>query len=217
MDALPEELLESPDLPLRLQALNDAFAEEQARREHFYAEMTPSKRMEFINGKVVMHSPAKWRHGASMLLLARLLSAYVHRRKLGEVGMEKILVTLTRNDYEPDVVFFGPEMAAEITPDRTKFPAPDLVMEVLSPSTEGRDRGIKKQDYAAHGVREYWIVDPVAQTIEQSQLVDGKYATLGTWKDGEQITSHVVAGFCIPVRAAFDPDANLMAMDSFAR
>ena len=212
MDALLEELLEAPDLPLRLRALNEAFAEEQVRRERFYDEMTPHKRMEFINGKVVMHSPAKWRHSETMGLLHTLLSSHVNRRKLGKVGMEKVLVVLTRNDYEPDIVFFGPEKAAEITPDRMKFSAPDLAIEVLSPSTERIDRGIKKQDYAAHGVGEYWIVDPVAQTIEQSQLDGKEYRLLGTWKNDEQISSFVVPDFSIPVRAAFDPDTNLVAL-----
>ena len=130
--------------------------------------------------------------------------------------MAKVLIVLTRNDYEPDVVFFGPQKAAEITPDRMKFSAPDLVMEVLSPSTECVGRGIKKQDYAAHGVGEYWIVDPVEQAIEQYELADGKYRLLGTWKDGDEITSLGVPGFHIPARAAFEADTNLQTLDSFA-
>ena len=75
MDARLEELLEAPDLPLRLQAWNEAFAEEQARRERFYDEMTPDRRVEFINGKIVMHSPAKWRHADTMGFLYMLLAS----------------------------------------------------------------------------------------------------------------------------------------------
>ena len=65
-----------------------------------------------------------------------------------------MLVGLTRNDFEPDIVFYGAEKAAALRPDQTTFPPPDLIVEVLSESTEARDRGIKMEDYAAHGVRE---------------------------------------------------------------
>ena len=217
MDALMEELLEAPDLPRKLQVLNEAFAREQARRERFYEEMTPYQRVEFINGQVIMHSPAKWRHGESMGLIYMLLASHVNRHKLGKAAMEKILVTLTRNDYEPDVLFFGPEKAAQITPDQTKFPAPDFVAEVLSPSTEHRDRGVKKQDYAAHGVGEYWIVDPVEQHIEQHQLHGTHYHLVGTRRADETITSLVVPGFSMPVLAAFDADANVAELAAVLR
>ena len=217
MDTLVEKMLASPDLPHKLHALNEAFVREQARRARFYDEMTPNRRMEFINGQIVLHSPARWRHSETMGLLHTLLSTYVNRRKLGKVGMAKVLITLTRNDYEPDVVFFGLEKAATITPEQMKFPAPDLAVEVLSPSTERRDRGIKKRDYAAHGVREYWLVDAVKRAIEQYELDGREYVLLGIWKNEEPITSLLVPGFSIPVAAAFEPEANLAALDSFAR
>jgi Uma2 family endonuclease len=89
---------------------------------------------------------------------------------LGHVGQEKVLITLTRNDYEPDIVYFGPQKAQSLTPDQVKFPAPDFAVEVLSTSMESNDRGIKFLDYAAHGVAEYWLVDPQAKIIEQYVL-----------------------------------------------
>ena len=95
-----------------------------------------------------------------------------------------------------------------------KFPAPDLAVEILSPSSEKRDRQIKKQDYAAHGVEEYWIVDAVKQTIEQYQLDGEEYRLLGIWKTNETIVSFAVPGFSMPVLAAFDSDANIVALDA---
>ena len=118
MDVLVEKMLKTPDLPRKLQALNEAFTREQARRERFYDEMTPERRMEFINGQVIMHATSKWHHTETMGLLYMLLASYVNRHKLGKVGMERVLIALTRNDYEPDIVFFGPEKAATIPRSR---------------------------------------------------------------------------------------------------
>jgi Uma2 family endonuclease len=52
------------------------------------------------------------------------------------------------------------------------FPAPDFVVEILSKGTARKDKGIKKEDYALHGVKEYWIIDPIKQTIEQYLLIN---------------------------------------------
>lgn len=217
MDALLEELLEAPDLPQKLVVLNEAMARERTRRETFYAEMTPSQKVEFINGEVVLHSPARLQHTKALGFIYRLLSVYVDQRQLGYVGVEKVLVALTRNDYGPDVVFFGSEKAAQFAEEQMKFPAPDLAVEILSPSTERRDRGIKKRDYAAHGVAEYWIVDPINQIIEQYGLEDGSYRLRGAWRDPEQVSSTVVAGFRLPIGAAFDAESNLRTLESFSR
>ena len=99
--------------------------------------------------------------------LVNLLRHFVVVNDLGEVFTEKALVCLTRNDYEPDVSFFGAEKAQEIDRDTMQFPAPDLVVEVLSESTAYRDRGVKWDDYALHQIQEYWIIDCDEQAIEQ--------------------------------------------------
>jgi Uma2 family endonuclease len=78
-----------------------------------------------------------------------------------------------------------------------------LVVEVLSKSTENRDRTIKYEDYEAHGVKEYWIIDPTKQTIEQYVLSHKKYELLFKGKDGN-IESIAMKNFKIPVKAIFD-------------
>ena len=65
-----------------------------------------------------------------------------------------------------------------------QFPAPDIVVEVLSPSTEKYDRETKFDDYVAHGIKEYWIIDAEHETIEQYFLQDEKYELLLKAKDG---------------------------------
>ena len=212
MDTLVEAFLDSPALPRQLERLNQVWAEEQARRQRFYDEITEEGTWEFINGEVIMHSPAKYRHVDVADNLLLLLKPYIRRTGLGFVGSEKIMVRLTRNDYEPDVSFFRREVAAAFTHDQMLFPAPDFVAEVLSPSTTRRDRGVKFRDYAAHGVSEYWLIDPVAETVEQHGLRGEDYHLVGTWREEDEITSLAVTGFRIPAAALFDAEANLAAL-----
>jgi Uma2 family endonuclease len=194
----------------RLQAAARA---EAKKRRYFYGIITEQQKAEFINGEIVVHSPIKLRHSIASENLFTLLMMYVRKHNLGTVFHEKILIVLTRNDYEPDICFFGPEKARSFAPDQSKFPAPDLIVEVLSESTEEADRGIKFEDYAAHGVGEYWIVDPVAETIEQYLLHEGAYR-LAVKVKAATIASVAVAGFEIPVRAVFDAAEQLAALQA---
>ncbi len=198
-----QQLLQSPRLRLYADALADFLAAETAQRQQFYSEISEDDKAEFINGQIVMHSPVKLWHNVASIYLASLLNAYVSKHDLGFAGHEKIMIALTRNDYEPDVCFFEKEKADAFTGKQMLFPAPDFIAEVLSPSTEKYDRGIKFDDYAAHGVREYWIIDPDEQTVEQYELVGRAYQLRFKVGDG-RIESRVVTGFALPVSALFE-------------
>lgn len=206
-----QELLNSPRLALYVQAFERVLAEEQETRARFYDETTEHEKAEFINGEVIVHAPARKRHNEVAKRLLHLLDLHVRLHDLGFVGYEKLLITLTRNDYEPDLCFFSREKSAPFTPDQTRFPAPDFIAEVLSPSTEARDRGVKFEDYAAHGVREYWLLDPVAASVEQYVLEQEHYRLRMKSTSG-QLESVAVAGFALPVQALFDDAANLQAV-----
>ena len=213
-----EELLESTELPVIVEQLRTRMEGERARRDKFYDEITPEQKAEFINGEIIMHSPAQARHTRVSRRLIRLLSEYMDRCHLGEIFHEKALVVTTRNDYEPDVLFYKQEKAAAIQPEQMKMPPPDFIAEILSPSTERHDRGVKFKDYALHGVGEYWLIDPAKETVEKYVLRSGEraYAAAGTFGGGE-IESEVVAGFAIPVRALFDDGETRRALDAILR
>ncbi len=212
-DAIADRLLRSPRLPFYLRRFQTVLEAERARREQFYEEITEDQKVEFINGEVVVQSPVKLRHSQASDNLFTLLSAYVRRHQLGMVRHEKVLVTLTRNDYEPDICFFKRERAQKFSPEQIKFPAPDFVVEVLSPSTEEIDRGVKFEDYALHGVAEYWIVDPDRETVEQYALREGAeaYELRVKVQDG-RLHSVAVEGFSIPVQAIFDNQMHLKTL-----
>jgi hypothetical protein len=136
-------LLDSPRLPVIVRRIDALLADEKRRRREFYAQIDVNDKAEFINGEVIMHSPVRLRHNVSSKRLLVLMDAFVTTRGLGYVGYEKIMVSLTRNDYEPDICYFNPAKTAALTPDQMRFPAPDLVVEVISESTERNDRGVK--------------------------------------------------------------------------
>jgi Uma2 family endonuclease len=210
------QLVDSPRLPLVTQQLQSILQAEQEKRQHFYDEISETQKAEFINGEIIVHSPVKFRHSNASDNLFALLKAYVHKHRLGYVGHEKILITLPRNDYEPDVCFFEQAKAQAFTPDQTKFPAPDLVVEILSDSTEAIDRGVKFEDYALQGVSEYWIIDPNQETVEQYLLKKDVYELAVKVKMGT-IQSRSVSGFEIPVRAIFDPAEQFAALQAILR
>ena len=95
--------------------------------------------------------------------------------------------------------------------DTLKFPVPDFVVEVLPESTEENDRRLKFEDYAAHGVNEYWIVDPKNEAVEKYVLKASQYNPAKAVTSGE-IKSDVIAGFAIPIRAIFEAKANRAAL-----
>ncbi|MGA0559138.1 Uma2 family endonuclease [Larkinella sp. VNQ87] len=215
------DLLEAPDARLVIERAQAILENEAQRRKAFREWLRDDVKAEFINGEVVMHSPVKRRHLEATKYLVNLLQNYVTIHGLGEVDFEKALVSLSRNDYEPDICFWNKETAALFHDDQMEHPAPDLIVEVLSPTTVGRDKatsvgGIKFEDYAAHGVREYWIIDPVRQSLLQYKLDEAlmafeEHAVLFV---GDTLESLTVTGFRIPLQAVFDKDVNLAALQN---
>jgi Uma2 family endonuclease len=211
-------LSRSPLLGKVVSELAQLWKNEQRDRQAFYDNIADGVKTEFINGETIMHSPDRLIHVVVRRNLTNLLGNYVNVHQLGLVGDEKLLICLTRNDYMPDVVFFSPEKAEQLEPDQMQLPAPDFVAEVLSPSTRKRDRGVKFEDYAAHGVREYWIIDPKAETVELFRLNTlGKYAAAGMVRGDEEARSEVIKGFKVAAKAFFDDAANLAALKKLLR
>jgi Uma2 family endonuclease len=211
MDAVLEQILDSPKLALYLRQIEGVLEREKASRQQFYQDLRDDIKAEFINGEVVMHSPVKKSHNDCGQRLLTLLRTYVAKHDLGFVGYEKILIRLTRNDYEPDLCFFKKERADSFTPQQMFFPAPDFVVEILSDSTAKTDRDTKFKDYAAHGVKEYWIIDPVLQSLEQYLLSQEEYALI-LKSDSGLVKTQEVVGFVIPVQALFNDAENLQTL-----
>ena len=210
MQVSPETILEMPNAVLLVDKVKSRLDDERKQRRHFY-KIVEDKTIEFINGSFLQHLPSKLMEVSANNALLSLLDTFVMKNRLGCIGHNKLLVSLSRNDYMPDICFFGNAKAKNFKPEQTQFPAPDFVVEVLSDSTTKNDRETKFQDYAAHGVGEYWIVDADEQTVEQYFLQNEQYELSLKAKDGA-IESVVLPNFKIPIRAIFDETENLKAL-----
>ena len=198
-----ERLVESPNAIKIIEAAQSVFEKEKIERQKFY-DLTPEDiKAEFINGEIIFHSPARMQHWDVSTRLTSLLYIHVKNNKLGIVGVEKVMIRLTRNDYEPDICFFNNKKAEKFAPDQALFPAPDFIIEILSESTEKNDRGIKFIDYAAHGVHEYWIIDPAKKTVEKYLLQQGEYYLEVKLSMEGRLQSTVVEGFAVDLGELF--------------
>lgn len=212
VDPIIEPLMQSSKLPVYLEALNAFYASEKKKRDEFHAWLTPNMKAEFINGDVVVHSPARNKHIDVTRRLTILLSTHAALHDLGTVKTEKALVKLTRNSFEPDICYFNKEKSASFTDGTLFFPAPDFVVEVLSESTEKTDRTVKMEDYALHGVGEYWLIDTDKEVIEQYFLQKGAFVQQPQL--GGTISSMVVGGFRIVPDEVFREKENLAALQA---
>lgn len=172
-----------------------------------YCQLPNDKRYELIDGELYEMAPSPITvHQRILLTLARLLADWVDRHGMGEALVAPFDVILSENDtFQPDILFVA-EARRSIITHRACEGAPDLVVEILSPSTSQRDLGIKRERYALFGVREYWIVDPAARALEVLALREGEYVSLGVHAGETSPESAVLPGFSFPVQRLFQEE-----------
>src|SRR5437867_937442 len=139
-------------------------------------------RYEVIDGELYVSPPPGVRHQRGSARLHLLVGGYVLARQIGELFFAPIGVLLPGNmsAVQPDLVYVANEHRGIIT-ERGIEGTPDLIVEVLSPSTRSRDRGVKMRAYAAAGVPHYWMLDPRTSALEPYRLGDRGYARQGTY------------------------------------
>jgi Uma2 family endonuclease len=129
-----------------------------------------------------------------------MLKTHVRQHNLGTTNIGPLDMVLTALSVtQPDVVFISNERLGIIK--ERLMGAADLVVEVLSPGSRQRDRINKRDLYEQHGVREYWLIDPEAKTVEVLHLESGTYQLVGRWHPGERAQSRLLKGFEVPVSA----------------
>jgi Uma2 family endonuclease len=144
--------------------------------------------VELIEGEFVMSPSPGFRHQDLIANLLIALKQHADARHLGEVIVSPMDVILSDEIVlQPDLLFIRNERLG-IIKDRVEG-APDLVIEILSPSTSDRDRFIKRDLYARFGVAEYWIVDPDARTIEVSALRGAKYELHAIFEQQDRLST----------------------------
>ena len=171
-----------------------------------YCQLPDDTRYELIDGEFYLIPSPGSRHQRVSFRLARLMADFVESLLLGVVYVAPLDVILSDHDtLQPDILFVAAGRESIITP-RACEGAPDLVVEVLSPSTSRRDLVLKRERYARFGVREYWLVDPAARSLELLTLQEGLFHSRGIYTGNMTPASAVLPGFVFRVDALFPAD-----------
>ena len=161
------------------------------------------RRYELYDGELCEVPAPVPRHQRVGFSIAEVLREY-ERATGGLMFFAPVDIVLTEHDVvQPDVVFFRSDRAASIDMARAIRIPPDLAVEVLSPSTASTDRGKKQRLLARFGVREYWLVDPVENTIERHVLTSGGYVLEAVVSESEIMTSNALESLQFPAARIF--------------
>ena len=168
-----------------------------------YLALPEGVRAEWIGGEILMTPSPLPRHSEIGVRLGGFLEAWVRASAWGTVFGAPCDVHLPSGDVvQPDLL-----LVAKTNPNVVKDPwirgVPDLVVEILSTTHEDRDRRIKRRLYAKNRVPEYWLVDPVAATIEMLRLKGRAFRTVESFERGSVLTSVTLPGFHLPLDELF--------------
>jgi len=155
-----------------------------------YLQLPPGPRYELLGGEVlVMDSPSTL-HQTILMRLAHALYTQLECAGKGRVFVAPLDIVLSEHDVvQPDLIWVAQDRLSLIE-DQCIRGAPSLVVEVLSPSTEQRDREPKRELYGRAGVREYWLIDAQAGTLDVAVLDGGRLVTRGCYSEDD--TVHMV-------------------------
>lgn len=164
---------------------------------------------EWVRGEVVSMSPVTPRHQLIANFLVSLFQLFCERHRTGIVLSAPVQMKVGETAREPDVMILLPHHTDRIKPTRVEGAA-DLVVEIISPESRGRDRGDKFYEYEQAGVREYWILDPQREQAEFYGLdARGVYQLLLV-EDG-RFESRILPGLWLQVEWLWqDPPPPLM-------
>lgn len=161
------------------------------------------KRYELIDGEVVMSPSPSEKHQRALAELYLSIANHVKKYGLGKVYFAPFDVVFSeKTALQPDLIFVSSARVGIIGPEYI-IGAPDLVVEVLSPSRPAYDRVTKLEQYALYGVREYWIIDPAEEKAEVHRLAGKSYELTGALSGDETLTTPLLPGWELPVRRLF--------------
>lgn len=164
------------------------------------------RRYEIIDGVLYVTNAPDYDHQSAVAEILGELRQFVKANGLGRVLTAPFEIHLSERSrpVQPDVFFIRTD---KLPPAGTKFfeGAPDLVVEVLSPSSVRTDQVIKFNAYEQAGVAEYWIANPKARTLQVHTLSGGEYALVGEFAGDEVIRSVVLEGLAIVTSTLFNP------------
>ena len=167
-----------------------------------YMKLPEGVRAELIEGEILMSPSPKEKHQRVSVALVQRLADHVQRQKTGRIYAAPFDVHLPSGDIvEPDIIFVATANAS-IIQDWIRG-VPDLLIEIVSPEGVERDRIVKRDLYARNGVKEYWIVDPEAESVEVLCLSGDRYEPGGYFRGADTLVSPGLTDLALPVAPLF--------------
>ena len=168
-----------------------------------YANLEGDERYELLDGELILVGSPNTDHQTASVRIGFRMFSFIDENDLGWFFHAPFDVLFTDTDVvQPDLLFISKEREHIITPANIQGAA-DLIVEILSPSSSRRDWRDKRELYAAHGVRDYWIVDPTNHIVWVMLLRAGTFEIDETYTEGDNITSPTLEGFGISVAEIF--------------
>jgi len=165
-----------------------------------------SNRYEIIGGELIVSPSPNRSHQIVAYRLTQLVGDMVDARRLGQVPFAPVDVRLSPHSVvQPDLLFIRNDRLHIYGPTGPVEGAPDLVVEIVSPSSQVMDRVRKAALYADSGVSEYWIVDPEKREVQVLVLAQGRYEPVES--DAGELPSTVIPGLVV------DPDVLFAGLD----
>ena len=160
-----------------------------------YRTAPADKRYELLGGDLLMVPAPNLRHQEVQFRLSQELGRFILDHELGKLFYAPCDVVLSDTDVvQPDLLFVSRGREHLLSGGENVRGAPDLVVEILSPATADRDRGYKRELYGKHGVTEYWLVDPIAETVSLHRQHGGVLAVIHTFGREQTLRSPLLAG-----------------------
>ena len=160
-------------------------------------------RYEILEGELQMTPSPKTKHKVVSRNLLVEISLFLKKNKIGKVfGAPYDVILSQDNVVEPDIIFISNDNLEIITEDNVQG-SPDLLIEILSPSSQDNDRNKKKVIYETYGVKEYWIVDPDLEVVDVYILKDGKFSLNQHLEKQGELLSSVLKEFKMNIKMCF--------------
>lgn len=171
--------------------------------EDYIASPQSEQKSDLIEEVFVMASPASFEHEDLMMFFGTVLRLFVNKHRLGVVlGSNAAYRLNDENVYQPDVSFLS-SLRRHLAGEVYVYGAPDLAVEIISPSSRQYDSVEKLVNYGRYGVQEYWLVDPIARAVTLYGNVRGQLVEIPA--QGGVLRSRLLPDFWLRLEWVFPP------------
>ncbi|MBI5181925.1 MAG: Uma2 family endonuclease [Nitrospirae bacterium] len=169
-----------------------------------YLLIEDEKRYEVMKGELIMVPAPFTIHQRIQINLAVILSNFVRDKKLGEVLVAPTDVVLAEDVVvQPDILFIS-NKRLDIIKEAAIIGSPDLVVEIVSPSSAAYDTIEKRDEYEKYGVKEYWLVFPQEKTVEVLTVEKGIYKEFCKARKTGIVKSKIIEGLTVEIKEIFE-------------